>query len=319
MFHLRHIGLAKLSRSCFSKLKFLRNFSSSVLPSLSSGPFKSFTLDFTTRELLNSPSSPLAQELAETSSRLKREGANSLWIRALLKQGDVFNAADKDGFVFHHASGTTAYLFKWLPNDLTNKVPPYATHVCGVGGVVIDDNGQVLVVKERSPRFANVGWKFPGGMSEIGENFGNTAAREVFEETGVQSTFQSIISLRHTHNATYFGMSDIYVLCMMKPVAGKAGREIQIDPNEILEAKWMPSEELESSTPHPLIKHAIRTAIHEFEIEKKRREKNETRNINLDTNGLLSQTISETELYFEISKKTGMVYSNSNSSPLRFH
>ncbi|KAK3697104.1 hypothetical protein QZH41_016912, partial [Actinostola sp. cb2023] len=30
-------------------------------------------------------------------------------------------------------------------------------------------------------------WKFPGGLSEEGENIGTTAEREIFEETGVKS------------------------------------------------------------------------------------------------------------------------------------
>lgn len=51
-------------------------------------------------------------------------------------------------------------------------------------------------------------WKFPGGRADPGEDFGTTAEREVFEETGVRSRFQSIVAFRHSHAAP-FGTSDM--------------------------------------------------------------------------------------------------------------
>ena len=35
-------------------------------------------------------------------------------------------------------------------------------------------------------------WKFPGGLSELNEDIGSTAEREVLEETGVRSSKISI-------------------------------------------------------------------------------------------------------------------------------
>ena len=69
------------------------------------------------------------------------------------------------------------------------KVPPFATHHLGVGGMVVvpSDNGNVgdsklLVVKEKSKIG---GWKLPGGYANLGEDIGTAAAREIIEETGV--------------------------------------------------------------------------------------------------------------------------------------
>jgi ADP-ribose pyrophosphatase YjhB (NUDIX family) len=297
---------------------------STLLPPLVPGSFKSYTLDFSTitqqeQETLISTPSPLSLELDELSANLTLQGANSLWLKVPLMNGQVFTAAANTGFEFHHASGNLAFLLKWLNKTMPCKVPTYSTHVCGVGGVVIDTNGQVLVVQERSPRFSNVGWKFPGGLSESGEDFGTTAAREVFEETGIKSTFHSVISLRHTHDATSFGMSDLYVLCMMRPVNGKDGYEINIDTNEILQAKWMSGIELQKTTPHPLIKHAITVALHELENEKEN-ELHSTKDQLVPSRNTTprrhSSSITETELYFKISKKFAKVYTASTSPKL---
>ena len=47
-----------------------------------------------------------------------------------------------------------------------------------------------------------------------GEDIGTAAAREIKEETGIQSVFQSVLTLRHSHNIQ-FGRSDMYVICRM--------------------------------------------------------------------------------------------------------
>ena len=41
-------------------------------------------------------------------------------------------------------------------------------------------------------------WKVPGGMVEPGESIGAAAVREVWEETGVKATFQSIALFRES-------------------------------------------------------------------------------------------------------------------------
>lgn len=42
---------------------------------------------------------------------------------------------------------------------------------------------QVLAVRERHSAWGK--FKLPGGLADAGENFGDTAQREVLEETGV--------------------------------------------------------------------------------------------------------------------------------------
>uniref|UniRef100_A0A8C6RLQ9 Nucleoside diphosphate-linked moiety X motif 6 n=1 Tax=Nannospalax galili TaxID=1026970 RepID=A0A8C6RLQ9_NANGA len=56
------------------------------------------------------------------------------------------------------------------------------------GGVFDESTRKVLVVQDQ-----NEMWTFPGGLSEPGEDTGDTAVREVFEETGVKSEFRSVL------------------------------------------------------------------------------------------------------------------------------
>lgn len=84
-------------------------------------------------------------------------------------------------------------------------------------------------------------WKFPGGLSEPGEDIGDTAVREVFEETGIRSEFRSLLSIRQQHSHPgAFGKSDMYIICRLEP------RSFAITPcpHECLRCEWMDLAEL---------------------------------------------------------------------------
>lgn len=78
----------------------------------------------------------------------------------------------------------------------------------------------------------------------VGEDITHAAKREVKEETGVDSEFQSLVTIRHTHNMMYDN-SDIYVLVMMKATS----EHIEKSQREVNDCKWMSVEEY-TSHPH---------------------------------------------------------------------
>ncbi|PKI39762.1 hypothetical protein CRG98_039807 [Punica granatum] len=123
----------------------------------------------------------------------------------------------------------------WIPEGPC-LLPANASHQVGVGGFVINENNEVLVVQERycTPTFAGL-WKLPTGFILESEEIFEGAVREVKEETGIDSEFVEVIAFRHAHNVA-FEKSDLFFICMLKPVSTK----IMVDDHEIQAAKWMP-------------------------------------------------------------------------------
>ena len=157
----------------------------------------------------------------------------------------VIPIAAEHGFRFHHAEGDAAMLLNWLPADDPCPVPDFATHVIGLGGLVLNDDLEVLCVKEkRAPAATSQGsWKLPGGLIDLGEEIADGVAREVCEETGVRASFRSVLAMRHQHGAA-FGRDDMYMVCLLRPES----TEIFIDEAEIGEAAWLPLVDYYEST-----------------------------------------------------------------------
>lgn len=65
---------------------------------------------------------------------------------------------------------------------------------------------------------------------------GDTAVREVFEETGIKSEFRSLLSIRQQHSLpTAFGKSDMYIICRLQPHSFT----INCCPQECLRCEWV--------------------------------------------------------------------------------
>ncbi|XP_053370182.1 nucleoside diphosphate-linked moiety X motif 6 [Clarias gariepinus] len=177
--------------------------------------------------------------LRESVSVWRSEDRLAAWLRVPLSRSRLAEAAALQGFTFHHAVQDEAVLSLWMGYG-ESRLPNYATHQVGVAGAVVDQsNGKVLVVQDKN-RAKNM-WKFPGGLSNPSENIGDTAVREVFEETGVRSEFQSLLSIRQQHHHPgAFGNSDMYLICRLAPVT----YEINFCKHECLRCEWMDLAEL---------------------------------------------------------------------------
>lgn len=127
----------------------------------------------------------------------------AVWLQIPLVHSDFIAPAAEAGFLYHHARPEYVYMNQWLAADEVNKLPLDTNTSVGVGGFVMNDNGELLVVKEKFvtlffslylrvlfPSFSYLRhwgkyapWKLPGGMADPGEDIGVAAAREILEGT----------------------------------------------------------------------------------------------------------------------------------------
>lgn len=181
------------------------------------------------------------------------EKRNLIWIYIDIKKSDFIPIATKRGFYFHSCDEDYILVVKRLKENAI--VPTAANHTLGVGAVVINDNNELLVIKEK---ISNIGFKLPGGHIDNGEMISTACVREVMEETGIDVEFESIISLGHFY-PHQFHKSNLYVLCLAKPLSF----EINIqDTQEIVDAKWVKIEEyLEDETVLAYSKAVVMAAL----------------------------------------------------------
>eukprot|EP01120_Amphizonella_sp_Union-15-10_P013295 TRINITY_DN6149_c0_g2_i1.p1 TRINITY_DN6149_c0_g2~~TRINITY_DN6149_c0_g2_i1.p1 ORF type:complete len:268 (+),score=49.91 TRINITY_DN6149_c0_g2_i1:57-860(+) len=181
--------------------------------------------------------------LAEAVQTWKKENRTAIWLKIPIEKSFLIPTATNLNFEFHHCKPRYVMLTLWLL-EKENKLPPYATAFVGVGGFVVNEKKEVLVVKEKVGPAVNI-WKIPGGGANPGEDIWKGAIREVFEETGIKTEFVSLLCFRQ-HNGGDFGKTDLYFVCLLKPLT----HDIKIQEDEISDCKWMPVEEFMKIGPY---------------------------------------------------------------------
>ncbi|XP_053951281.1 uncharacterized protein LOC128858802 [Anastrepha ludens] len=182
----------------------------------------------------------------------------AIWFTVQKEHADWVPHLAKAGFDFHHVSTASSaiVMIRWLPIDEYANIPTFCHTMLGVGGLVVNDNNEVLVVSDRFALIAN-SWKLPGGYVEPGEEIVDAAIREVKEETGIDCEFRTVISIRHSHSGN-FGCSDMYIVVALKPL----NLDLCKCEREIAKVQWMPVEEyLQHPDVHQTNRHFMRTYL----------------------------------------------------------
>lgn len=208
---------------------------------------------------LPSTVSQFAEDLSYSLSVWQKQGIKVVWLTILPQYAQLLSVATERGFTFHHVPNTGAnavVLTKRLVDGAL--IPEFANHTIGVGGIVLNDVGQVLTVIEKHDMQTRPGhFKFPGGAMDKSELLAQAAIREVHEETGIKTTFNGIVGFRHYHRGQ-FGTSNIYFLCHLSALT----HDIVPCPTEIGLAQWMTTDEyLASETIMPFNKTMLQAAL----------------------------------------------------------
>jgi 8-oxo-dGTP pyrophosphatase MutT (NUDIX family) len=159
----------------------------------------------------------------------KQHNKAVIWLTLSIDLAHFISVATQQGFTFHNCQPLEVTLvFKSKPEDFAPFVP---THSLGGGGLVQNNDGEILVIRERG---ANT-YKLPGGHIELGEKIEDAVIREVLEETGIPTRFEAVLGMASTHPYR-FGKSNIYMVCKLTPLS----TDINIqDTDEIDDAKWV--------------------------------------------------------------------------------
>lgn len=143
-----------------------------------------------------------------------------------------------------------AWGWRLLSNDLRWRVQGllHPTFLIGVSGVVVNDSGDVLLLKHRFWRITS--WALPSGYINRGETLEDALCREIREETRLHVVPQRLIRL--ASGFTY--RVEMTYLCHV------TGGAMQIDPREILAARFFPLDDLPTDL-HPMHREWIEAAL----------------------------------------------------------
>ncbi|KAH1092628.1 hypothetical protein GYH30_038709, partial [Glycine max] len=197
--------------------------------------------------------------LRTSLSKWKKQAKCGVWIKLPTALVNFVETAVKEGFRYHHAEPNYLMLVYWIIPETSCTNPPNASHRVRVGGLVLNDKKEVLVVQEKRGIFHEIGlWKIPTGIVEAGEELLAAAVREVKEETGVNDALLLMFMIcRHADNSL-FRKSELFFLCMLRPLSTDdiKKQDLEIDRCcqgiqsffNLFGLDWMPFEEYAAHT-----------------------------------------------------------------------
>lgn len=200
-----------------------------------------------------------APEFQQEISLLIRQYSQKqlLWVKIALEKSHLIPVLTTHGFEFHHCEEHFITLVrKQHPGAF---VPTTKNYIVGVGAIVRNQDC-LLVIKDRFQS----GYKLPGGHVDKDETIKEALKREVWEETGIEVAFESILNVGHFRNGQ-FGESNIYMVCTAKPLS----TDIHIrDTSEIVDACWMHIDEfLQMPEVNNYNKSVVRAALANKELK----------------------------------------------------
>ncbi|HVL49312.1 MAG TPA: NUDIX hydrolase [Candidatus Thermoplasmatota archaeon] len=170
----------------------------------------------------------------------------------------------EDTVVWYCVPRLDAWPRHWIPKDrvpaLSNVDPLVqravnASLVREVSGALVvragrDGTAEVLMVKA-SRGFTKGMWNIPGGFVQYGESPEESVVREIEEETGLAIEVEALLGVYSERFASpYFMRGHMFL-------ARAVTEALDLDPDEIAEARWMPAREAYEVTLNPFARQAL--------------------------------------------------------------
>jgi len=225
-------------------------------------PYFNYTFDdFNGVTIVSSPQITAVPEFKEALINLIQIATNHtkqlLWLTLPLNQAVYIPIATDLGFTFHNCLSDEITLTLSLKDNA--YVPFIPTYTIGAGAIVLNKRNELLVIRERIA--TNMAYKLPGGHVELTEKISEAIVREVFEETGINAQFSSILGMTSKHPYR-FGKSNMYFICKLE--AHSESIDIQ-DTDEIIDAKWINIEEYIQDESHHVFNRQMVEQLHNKE------------------------------------------------------
>ena len=128
---------------------------------------------------------------------------------------------------------------EWMKH-VGRGVPGYQTPKVGVGAVVANEHGEVLLIQ----RSASGVWLYPNGWGDVGYSAAEMAVKAVFEKTGIVCVPERLIAVIDSLQAG-FSRIPLYSLVFL---CHAVGGDIKGHPQETLDVGWFS----EDALPDPL-------------------------------------------------------------------
>ena len=133
----------------------------------------------------------------------------------------------------------------------------FPTHIVAVGGIVENEQDNILLVKTRDG-----GWVFPGGQVEVGENLMDALCREIKEESGIDATVSHLIGIYSNTgiHKWYDGVTEVPTKLMLDFVCKPVGGQLSIS-DETTDSGWFSKEQVLDFITAPAIRTRFRAYL----------------------------------------------------------
>lgn len=123
-------------------------------------------------------------------------------------------------------------------------------HIVAVGGIVENEQGDILLVKTH-----HGGWVFPGGQVEVGENLMDALSREIKEESGIDTVVSYMIGIYSNTGVHKWhdGVTEVPTKVMFDFVCSPIGGEL-CTSEETTEVLWIRKEQVLDMVTAPAIR-----------------------------------------------------------------